>query len=81
MGFVEEIEKLPFHIIENAVFKNRSVCITFASGRKIMATCPDDNNQYDILKDVLLEKLGPVKVTILEEIPECPEGETLKGLQ
>jgi hypothetical protein len=64
MGFLEEIKGMPFYIIEKVNFKDRTIYIQFKSGNHLNATCPDGNDQYDILKDAMLKKLGKDKVEI-----------------
>ena len=66
MNFFDDMLSLPFHIMEKAEFKDRSLKITFKSGNEIIATCPDGNPQYEILKRFIFFKLGPQKVIIHE---------------
>lgn len=66
MGFAQELLEMPFHIINKIVFKDRTIHITFASGNKLKATCPDGNNEYEMLMQESLKKLGKEKVEIYD---------------
>jgi hypothetical protein len=64
MGFIDEIGAMPLSIIRKMVFKDRMIFILFKSGNCMSAICPEGNDQYEILKAEMLNKLGKEKVDI-----------------
>lgn len=66
MSFIQDVIDMPYHIIERADFQNRTLILTFKTGTRILATCPEGNNQCETLKKAMLDKLGKDKVRIYD---------------